>query len=136
MRQGQCCQRNSATLPKPPDISISSCVGLCVAELLPCFIDPSEEDLGPFHTATDIPTLRRLDPAVGKIRRCGVAVSKNPRSLGPPIASKPLHRAMVPGTDAVQQTDNKLRFSHHSAAGLVCGLQTAQCLPLAVQGNS
>lgn len=78
MRRGQCCQRDSATSPKTPDLSISSCVGLCVAELLPCFIDRSEEDLDPFHTATAMSTLRRLDPAVGKIRRCGVAVSKIP----------------------------------------------------------
>lgn len=64
--------------PKTPDISISSCVGLCVAELLPCFIDRSEEDLDPFHTTTAMSILGRLDPAVGKIRRCGVAVSKIP----------------------------------------------------------
>lgn len=78
MRREQCCKRGSATSPEPPDISILSCVGLCVAELLPCFIDRSEEDLDPFHTTTAMSILGRLDPAVGKIRRCGVAVSKIP----------------------------------------------------------
>lgn len=81
IRRGQCCHRGSATSPKTPDLSISSRVGLSVAELLPCFIDRSEEDLDPFHTTTArtaMPVLRRLDPAVGKIRRCGVAVSKIP----------------------------------------------------------
>lgn len=71
-------QKRLGDVAKPPDISISSCVGLCVAELLLCFIDRSEEDLDPFHTATAMSILGRLDPAVGKIRRCGVAVSKIP----------------------------------------------------------
>lgn len=71
-------QKRLGEVAKTPDISISSCVGLCVAELLPCFIDRSEEDLDPFHTTTAMSILGRLDPAVGKIRRCGVAVSKIP----------------------------------------------------------